>query len=193
MRPGTSRRASTSLTRLAMCGLLATVTLSGCGQQSPKPKPLPQASGGRSSSSAPQAAPTLPPAARENSKAGAEAFTRHFVATLNYAGTTGRFDEFRHLSADSCHECSSFVTNIGAIYRRGGRIEGGEFAITQLRTLPQGHRNSWVSAAFIKTTSQRIYKGGRVSKRVPPERNVFNFKVQWQDGGWRTMGWTTAH
>ncbi len=65
-------------TLTAVIGVLC-LLLAGCGG-SPEPKPPPKAEPSASpSASASPTPPVMPAAAKEKTKAGADAFTRHFV------------------------------------------------------------------------------------------------------------------
>ncbi len=87
--------------RLA-AGLLAALVLGGCGG-SPEPRPLPKPT--TSPSPSPSATPTppvLPQAAKAKTKAGAIAFARTFIETLNYSGRHGRYGSLCESSTSHC-------------------------------------------------------------------------------------------
>ena len=76
---------------LAAAGLM----LSGCGGDSPEPKPLPKESKSSPSSSPTATPPVMPAAAKKKTKAGAEALVRHFLSTMRYAGASGDTNAIR--------------------------------------------------------------------------------------------------
>ena len=104
--------------------------VSGCGG-SPEPKPLPKPSGSATSSS--PSPPVMPATAKEKSKRGAGLFVRHYVAVLNYAGSTGETSDLEALSAKSCVKCRALVEGIQRVYRNGGSITGGGWHISKVR------------------------------------------------------------
>ena len=78
------------LTTGLAAGLVAAgLLLSGCGGDSPEPKPLPKDSKSSPSASPSATPPEMPAAAKKKTKAGAIAFVRHYVELINYAGRSG--------------------------------------------------------------------------------------------------------
>ena len=73
-----------------LAGLVAAgLLLTGCGGDSPEPKPLPKDSKSSPSASPSATPPVLPAAAKRKTKAGAAALVRHFLKSMGYAGVTG--------------------------------------------------------------------------------------------------------
>ena len=70
---------------LAAAGLL----LSGCGGDSPEPKPLPKDSKGSPSASPSATPPVMPAEAKQDTDRAVEAFARHFVSVINYTARSG--------------------------------------------------------------------------------------------------------
>ncbi|MCW2836497.1 MAG: hypothetical protein JWQ15_611, partial [Marmoricola sp.] len=92
--------------------------LTGCGG-APAPEPLPKPSGSTSpsaSASATPGAPVMPAAARAKTKAGAEAFVRHYVDVLNYAGLSGDTQPLRRLHISICTRCEAIADGIAQTY-----------------------------------------------------------------------------
>ncbi len=89
-----------------LAGLVAGVLLlGGCGEESPKPKPLPKPSESPSASASPTP-PAMPAAAKNQSKAGAIAFARHYVDVINYAQSTGDLEALQAVEDKACKSCA---------------------------------------------------------------------------------------
>src|SRR3954454_20320241 len=93
-------------TLAAVIGALC-LLLPGCGGSAkPQPLPRPTASLSPSPSATP---PVMPSAAKEESKAGVDAFLRYYVATLNYAGATGETQPLNKLALQTCVKCRALT------------------------------------------------------------------------------------
>lgn len=131
---GTPRRRRAALL-LAAAALLGSTACS----DNPAPPPLepdPSASTPIEPTGSPDAAPTLPPEARENTPAGAEAFVRYWVETLNYAGATGDVGPLRDASAPECAACEGIADGIERVEQSGGTIDGGAWIVTEVTAIP---------------------------------------------------------
>ena len=115
---------------LAAAGLL----LSGCGG-SPEPKPLPKESKSSPSESPSATPPVMPAAAKKKTKAGAEAFVRHYVRVINYAGRDRRTRELRTL-------CTRYVRQVHMrladgidedLSQTAARIVGGGWIVVRIK------------------------------------------------------------
>jgi hypothetical protein len=73
--------------------------------------------------------PVLPAAAKEASERGARAFIGYYWALINYAQQTGDVSRLRALSAPTCAGCSAGITGVRRLYRSGGRLRGGDYAV----------------------------------------------------------------
>lgn len=131
---GTPRRRRAALL-LAAAALLGSTACS----DNPAPPPLepdPSASTPIEPTDSSDAAPTLPPEARANTPAGAEAFVRYWVETLNYAGATGDVGPLRDASAPECAACSGVADRIVDVTAQGGTFVGGRWSVSSTAALP---------------------------------------------------------
>src|SRR5688500_10761674 len=119
-RAGGARVAGAPLVAVVAAGLV----LAGCGG-SPEPDPLPKSSTSEAPSASPSAPPVMPAAAKEKTKAGAIAFARGFLNTLNYSGATGNTQPLRSLYMPLCTRCEAVADAIDRTYSDGGSIDGG--------------------------------------------------------------------
>lgn len=86
----------------------------------------------------------MPEEAKEDSKAGAEAFVRHFIAVLNNAQSTGDTGPLRQLATKACTSCSRVISAIGKVYSTGGRISGGSLVLDIQMIHPRPDFNGWL-------------------------------------------------
>ncbi|WP_426242086.1 DUF6318 family protein [Nocardioides sp. LHG3406-4] len=132
-RPSTRRR----LAALAALALL----FAGCGDD-PEPKMPPSSDPSPSTTTTPSRTadaavePTLPPEAKGNDEAAAEAFIRYYWSLANYVQATGHVKAFREVALPSCVTCSRSADYFERSYRKGGYLRGGEYSITRVKVDP---------------------------------------------------------
>jgi hypothetical protein len=100
--------------------------LAGCGSTSAA-DPLPTTSPTPSTTT--PAVPTLPKAAKQNTKAGAFAFAKHYIDLVNYAQATGDTKVLKAIEAPGCGSCRASRKALESLFGHGGRIVGGSTSI----------------------------------------------------------------
>lgn len=88
--------------------------------------------------------PVIPELAKENSKAGLEAFIGYWYATLSYAYETGTTEKLMPLSSPTCALCTSLRKGIEASWKDGKWIAGATI------------RSATVEAAFDPSASTQV-------------------------------------
>ena len=123
------------LTTGLAAGLVAAgLLLSGCGGDSPEPKPLPKDSKSSPSASPSATPPEMPAAAKKKTKAGAIAFVRHYVERHQLRGSI----EWRDDRTRAAESRRVQVLQVGPrrtstrLYSSGGSIEGGAWSADQV-------------------------------------------------------------
>lgn len=107
------------ISRLAagLAGVACAISLAGCSSDAPSPKadssPTPTAT---------FAGPAMPSQAQGESREAAEAFLAHWVATINYATTSGDTEGLKSLGAKDCETCIAFGKTLDGIYGKGGHV-----------------------------------------------------------------------
>jgi hypothetical protein len=182
--------------RLAAGLIAAGLVLAGCGG-SAEPKSLPAPTKSPSPSASPSAAPTapvLPEAAKAKTKAGAEAFVRHYVQVLNYATFTGKTDAARALDDGKCSSCQRMLASIDAIYTKGGNVKGGAWTPTLVSDVPHPGGNGWTVDAKITYGPQTVVRAtnAQPEKYTGGGRLVSFILETSRDGGWQVREWTRA-
>ena len=77
----------------------------------------------------------MPAAVQGRGARSAKAFVRYYIATINYAATTGDLRRLRSLGSHNCGSCMAIAHNIGRIYEAGGHIEGRGWRLHTVRML----------------------------------------------------------
>jgi len=133
----------------------------------------------------------LPQAATKNSVAGAKAFVRHWVDLVNYSGKSGDVTALQALNQEFCAGCRGLVRVITDAYGRGGHIEGGDWSIGNLRTLPLDFEADVAMYARGQARPQVIVHGdGSATKYAGGDIYLYAYVV-WTDSGWR-MRWVRS-
>jgi hypothetical protein len=182
------------LRRLAVLVLvLVGGLLAGCGGgaddppsagPSPSSTPTPTAS-------APPSAPVLPEAAKANTKAGAVAFVKFYVAAFNHAQATGDTKPLIALEGAHCNSCQKVREAIEGTYQAGGHAEGGTLAIDGSEV----HRSigkQWVVDIVGHFAPSRIYPSAGASPQADRGgKTAASFFVTFRDE-WKVVRWTRA-
>jgi len=115
----------------------------------------------------------LPASAQQDSPAGAEAFARFWLTTLDYGYATG--DTAVFLAAGRCAGCVDLADGIEKIYAEGGSIQGGQLKVLDTRV----DRHVIGKAAAVElyySRAQRVVvdgKGQRFVDRAAPRLGLF--------------------
>jgi len=157
--------------RVALAVCAAVVLGSSCTADEPSPSPLPAISSAPTTPTvAPTPAPTptpsppaLPALARQDSPAGAEAFARYWLTTLDYATTTGDTRLLRQLA--NCAGCNALAESIDKVRAEGGRTLGGKATVSKSNTI----RHVPAKAALVDLTYSRRT---RIVDRPPDQRQT---------------------
>ena len=164
----------------------AGVLLSGCGGDSPEPKPLPKDSKSSASASPSATPPVMPAAAKKKTKAGAEAFVEHYIEVVNYAGESGSTRELQTLSLNTCVKCKALADGIAKVYSDGGRIVGGGWKVDGFKHYGFDRNHYFLDAIIDSAPQQMIKAKGAPAERFPGAQNrVRAFVLQPAAGGWK--------
>lgn len=186
--PSTARSAACLALLLGLAG-----GLSACGG-SAEPSTMPSSSGSTTPSASPTGPvePVLPEAAKANTKAGAVAFVKHYVALLNYAQSTGKVDPARSATASDCAECQAVLNDVAHVYADGGSISGGSWKIT--RTLTDRNTDprfsGWFVLVRVRSGAQTVTRPNAPSQHFKAGASSHEFLVARIQDGWKVARWT---
>lgn len=76
--------------------------------------------------------PVMPELAKENSKAGLEAFIGYYYAVKNYANETGDISSLSMLNSPECTACSTLLDGTSDSYINGRWMAGGRITIPSM-------------------------------------------------------------
>lgn len=122
--------------RIALATFVVLALGAACDGGDPAPSPLPSTTTAAgttapaTSTPAPTptaSPPTLPAVARQDSPAGAEAFARFYIQTLDYSYQSRDTQLLRQLAR--CSGCDAVADGIDQWSSEGGRYEGGRLAV----------------------------------------------------------------
>jgi len=148
---------------LAVPALIVGLVLAvgGCSSDAePSPMPTPSSRPSESVSESPSATPPAMPAeASGTSPAAAKAFVRHWIASLNYASSTGDTTAVQALSAADCESCTASFERIATVYANGGSIRSDGWQVRTMQLVPGQSTSQPMIDVGIRLTPQVVIKG----------------------------------
>jgi hypothetical protein len=182
--------------RRSIIGFALLLVVAGCGSD-PKADPSPSPSSAVTSPvSTTPSPPAMPDAAKENTKAGAIAFVRHYVSVQNYASFHGDTVPLRGLISSECVSCRSIAALIEKVYSAGGRIEGEGWTITRARNanVPGSRKDVSYVDVSLNIARQTIYAspGATPSSYGGNEHRLMTFGLTHEHGAWQVASIVAA-
>ncbi|MCT9870011.1 DUF6318 family protein [Paenarthrobacter aurescens] len=130
----------------------------------------------------------MPDLAKENSKAGLEAFIRYYFQLLSYAYETGETTRAKELSSESCVLCADLLTAVATNYTEGRWLVGGKYQTPVIEVLWQPSAES--QPAKVQILQQQIsYQNADGSHGREPTAAINDaaaFVGVFTDGAWST-------
>jgi hypothetical protein len=132
------------------------------------------------------AQPTLPNAARKQTRSGAEAFVRFWFETVSQAMTSGDTQGIDYLSSQRCVSCSALSARIDDLYRKGGHVETGGWVVEASVKAPN-YQASRPRFLLRVRQDRRILFGrdGEVVDRTGATKVPMRVTLTRQSSGWK--------
>ncbi|MFK4640862.1 DUF6318 family protein [Paenarthrobacter histidinolovorans] len=129
--------------------------------------------------------PVMPELAKENSKAGLEAFIGYWYAQLSYVGETGDMSSWLPLIAPECRLCTRLQESGKQSYTDGRWLAGGKISVPAIEVQWKGGS---VEAAKVQVVQDQIdyfNADGSVGRSKSNASNdAFAFFAKHADGKW---------
>lgn len=128
------------------------------------------------------AGPTTPPAATEDSRAGAMAFAEHFIATYNYAISTGDLNGLIPLEDVACLTCQALRRSLAQVYDNGGQITGSTWQMLDPALTSSNQIDGWVL-----TSALRVAAGSGFGRKTPIRTTRISLQISRTTGTWKVL------
>lgn len=130
--------------------------------------------------------PVMPALARENSKAGLEAFVRYWYAVGNYANETGDVSELSTLSTQQCQSCVYFQKAATDGHMNGRWLVGGSVTLPSIEINWNPTETNHQATVQVIQDAVSYYNADGTEGRPadPPSNDAFvviaNFHTEWK-------------
>lgn len=132
--------------------------------------------------------PVMPELAKENTKAGLEAFIGYWFQLLSYAYETGDIAKVKELSRESCALCSDLLSGVSNNYTDGRWLVGGQYATPVIDALWEPNASS--QSAKVQVLQQEIryvnVDGSFGREPTAATNDAAAFFGVFADGAWST-------
>ncbi|WP_308196382.1 DUF6318 family protein [Paenarthrobacter sp. TYUT067] len=130
--------------------------------------------------------PVMPDLAKENSKAGLEAFIGYWYAQQNYAAETGDQSMWSQLSAPECQTCKRIEKGISDSHIHGRWSVGGSISIPAIESLwLDGARNQQAKVQVIQEQIDYFNADGTPGRASEAATNsAFGLFATYGSAGW---------
>jgi Family of unknown function (DUF6318) len=177
------------MTRALVGAVALALALAGCGGD-PKADPSPTPSSPATSPvSTTPSAPALPDEAKANTKAGAIAFVRYYIALINHAQATGDVDALAAVEDPGCRSCISARQTLGDIYQSGGHIEGGALDASIGGASPRPDLKGWTVIVTARFGPQDVVRSDGAT-HLKGGRSLITFVVRHSEESWTVLQWS---
>jgi len=170
---------------IVAAGLVVAMTaFVGCSEE-PEPRfAEPSETPSASASEPTSSAAAEPEPWEEKSRAGAVAFAKFWVETLNDAQISGDVGPLKASSTSRCVTCRDLAAQLEGLYGGGGRMETEGWNILLVGPPPGALSNSTVVTLRIARAPQRVFEGEGPPTRYDGDRSTFSAGLIWQHNQW---------
>jgi hypothetical protein len=131
--------------------------------------------------------PLMPLAATQHTQAGAVAFAKFFIQTIDWGYATTSSAYMKHYFGPGCRACNTFSSAISSARSKNERFEGGHLTIrsAQSRSLQPGDSAVTIDLLVDITTFARLNQHGVFLDGEPAQTGIsFELETRWAHGGW---------
>ncbi|WP_256212823.1 DUF6318 family protein [Arthrobacter sp. yr096] len=132
--------------------------------------------------------PVMPELAKENSKAGLEAFIGYWFQQLSYAYETGDVSKTKESSSNSCRLCADLLSGVATNYTEGRWLIGGLYQTPVIEVLWE--TSSTPQRAKVQVLQQQIVymnpDGSTGRENTAATNDAAAFFGIYKDGSWST-------
>jgi uncharacterized protein DUF6318 len=134
----------------------------------------------------------MPAEAKGTSAASAKAFVRFYVATVNYATSTGDSKRLRELDDGKCVSCAGIAKRIDDVYSAGGRIESTGWTVSSMTVVSGPPKTPLVDVGLSLPPQQVTKRSGTRPVRFKGGRLPVTFRLAATPTGWVVNEWERA-
>lgn len=140
------------------------------------------------STSSPAAAtrPAIPAAARAHTAAGAEAFARFYIDTVNRSWNLADPLLLDGLALSSCKTCLNFRRTAENLNREQLHYESSAISLGLSLPLPESRMNlATIQFIYVQLSRLIVNDAGRIVRKVPRKSALTQFDIAWSQRGWK--------
>ncbi|MCD4849923.1 DUF6318 family protein [Arthrobacter sp. AK01] len=132
--------------------------------------------------------PVMPDLAKENSKAGLEAFIRYWYAQLSYVGETGDMSLWLPLSSPECQLCLGLQESGEDGFVDGRWLAGGKISVPAIEALWTAEAVQAVKVQVIQGQIDYYNADGTVGRsRSEASNDAFAIFAKYVEGKWTVV------
>jgi len=178
----------------AAVATFALLTLTGCSHTDDPPAsadPAPTVARTSTSPHPGPTEPTMPPAAQQQTKAGAIAFAKYYWTVVDYAQKSGDTSRLKTLATPRCRACAAGTRWLDRIFSRNGSVIGGERSVIRswVPMSPQAGASDYLVVLRLRTTRQTISHAGALNKHYAGGTELVNMSVRHYGTDWKVDSW----
>jgi hypothetical protein len=189
----------TTMPARVAAAVLAVGLLAGCadsGDAAPSTSPTPTATGTTTITTGPSSSPTttgaattaavtIPPEARAHTEAGAEAFARFFVDTLNQSQVDADPNTLAAISDKSCRGCNVYIDLAEELRTKGHHADVASLKRRAIGVRPDSTADLVNLDILIdESPSRTIARSGRVVESFPAGKLTIRATLRWTRQTW---------
>jgi hypothetical protein len=132
--------------------------------------------------------PVMPDLAKENSKAGLEAFIGYYYAQLSYVGETGDMSSWLPLISQDCQLCLRLQESGEDGYKNGRWLAGGKISVPAIEMQWTADTLKTAKVQVIQNQIDYYNADGSIGRpRSEASNDAFALFARFDDGAWTVV------